>query len=72
MKGDFLMCAIGSDVRGFLHNKGVVVSEALVPFGQAKPFQGGCDRFGGQLTSFCSVRTWVERLPSGVFATRWK
>jgi hypothetical protein len=37
------MCGIGSEARGFLHNKGAVVSEALVPFGPARPFQGGCD-----------------------------
>ena len=47
MRADFLMCGIGSDARGFLHNKRAVVSEALVPFGQARPFQGGCDRSGG-------------------------
>jgi hypothetical protein len=28
-------------------NKGTVVSEALVPFGQARPFQTGSDRSGG-------------------------
>jgi hypothetical protein len=32
MRGDFLMCAIGSDARDFLHNKGAVVSEALLFF----------------------------------------
>ena len=42
-RADFLMCGIGSEARGFLHNKGAVVSEALVPFGPARPFQGGCD-----------------------------
>jgi hypothetical protein len=47
MRANFLMCGIGSDGRGFLHNKGAVVSEALVPFGQARPFPGGCDRSGG-------------------------
>jgi hypothetical protein len=41
MRADFLMCGKGSDARGFLHDKGAVVSEALVPFGQARPFQGG-------------------------------
>jgi hypothetical protein len=30
MRADFLMCGIGSDARGFLHNKRAVVSEALV------------------------------------------
>jgi hypothetical protein len=29
------MCGIGSDGHGFLYDKGVVVSEALAPFGQA-------------------------------------
>jgi len=47
MKADFLMRRIGSDAHGFLYNKGAAVSEALVPFGQARPFQGGCDRSGG-------------------------
>jgi hypothetical protein len=47
MRADFFMCGIGSDARGFLHDKGAVVSEAQVPFGQARPFQGGCDRSGG-------------------------
>jgi hypothetical protein len=47
MRADFLLCGMGSDARGFLHDKGAVVSEALVPFGQARPFQGGCDRSGG-------------------------
>jgi hypothetical protein len=47
MKADFLMRQIGSDARGFLYNKGAAVSEVLVPFGQARPFQGGCDRSGG-------------------------
>jgi hypothetical protein len=37
------MSGIGSDARGFLR----VVSDALVPFGQARSFQGGCDRFRG-------------------------
>ena len=32
------MTGIESDARGFLHNKRVVVIEALVPFGQARPF----------------------------------
>jgi hypothetical protein len=35
MRADFVMCGIGSDARAFLHNKGAVVSKALVPFGQA-------------------------------------
>ena len=30
MRADFLMCGIGSDARGFLHNKRAVVSEALL------------------------------------------
>jgi hypothetical protein len=30
--------------------KGALVSEALVPFGQARPFQGGCDRSGEALS----------------------
>jgi hypothetical protein len=47
MRADFLMCGIGSEARGFLNNKGAVVSEALVPFEQARRFQGGCDRSGG-------------------------
>jgi hypothetical protein len=47
MRANFLMCGIGSDGRGFLHNKGAVVSEALVPFGQARPFQTAYDRSGG-------------------------
>ena len=47
MRADFLMCGIGSDACGFLFNKGAVVSEALIPFGQARPFQGGCGRSGG-------------------------
>jgi hypothetical protein len=34
-ESDFLMCGIGSVARGSLNNKGAVVSEALVPFGQA-------------------------------------
>jgi hypothetical protein len=46
-RADFLMCGIGNDARGFLHNKGGVVTEALVAFGQARTFQGGCDRSGG-------------------------
>jgi hypothetical protein len=41
------MCGIGSDARGFLYNEGAVVSETLVPFGQARSFQGECDRSGG-------------------------
>ena len=41
MRSDFLVCGIGNDARGFLHNKGAVVSEAVVLFGQARPFQGG-------------------------------
>jgi hypothetical protein len=32
-----------SDACGFLYSKGAVVAEALVPFGQARPFQGGCE-----------------------------
>jgi hypothetical protein len=40
------MSGIGSDARGFLYHQEAVVSEALVPFGQARPFQGGCDRSG--------------------------
>jgi hypothetical protein len=47
MRAEFPLCGIGSDARGFLCNKGAVISEALVPFGQARPFQGGCDRSGG-------------------------
>jgi hypothetical protein len=47
MRTDFLMCGIGSDARGFLYNEGAVVSETLVPFGQARSFQGECDRSGG-------------------------
>ena len=35
MRANFLMCGIGSEVHGFLNNKGTVVSEAPVPFGQA-------------------------------------
>jgi hypothetical protein len=35
MRADLLMCGIGSDAHGFLNNKGMVVSEALDPFGQA-------------------------------------
>ena len=35
------MCGIGSDACGFLYNKGAVVTEALVPFGQARPFPEG-------------------------------
>jgi hypothetical protein len=42
-----LMCGIGNDAGGFLFKKGAVISEALVPFGQAQPFQGGYDRSGG-------------------------
>jgi hypothetical protein len=30
------MCRIGSDGRSFLYNRAAVVSEALVPFGQAR------------------------------------
>ena len=35
------MSGIGSDTRGFLHNKRVVASEALVPFGRGRPFEKG-------------------------------
>ena len=35
------MCAIGSDARGFLHNKGAVISEALVPLDKRDLFQEG-------------------------------
>jgi hypothetical protein len=38
MRADFLICGIGSDARGFLHNQGAVVSEALVPFGTSETF----------------------------------
>ena len=41
MRADFLMCEIGSDTRVFLHDKRAVVSEALAPFGQARPFKEG-------------------------------
>jgi hypothetical protein len=47
MRAEFPVCGIGSGARGFLCNKGAVISEALVPFGQARPFQGGCDRSVG-------------------------
>jgi hypothetical protein len=39
MRADFLVCGIGSDATGFLHNKGAVIIEALVPFGQARLFR---------------------------------
>jgi hypothetical protein len=35
-ESDFLMCGIGSDGPSFLYNKGKVVSEPLVSFGQAR------------------------------------
>jgi len=35
------------DACGFLYSKGAIVTEALVPFGQARPVQGGWDRSGG-------------------------
>jgi hypothetical protein len=47
IRADFLRCGIGSYARGFPYNIGALVSDALVPFGQARLFQGGCDRSGG-------------------------
>ena len=35
------MCGIGSDARGFLQNKGAVVSEALVPLDKRDLFKEG-------------------------------
>jgi hypothetical protein len=41
MRADLLMCGIGSDARDFLHNKGAVVSEALVPLDKRDLFKEG-------------------------------
>ena len=48
VRADFLMCGIGNEAYGFLTPpKGAIVSEALVPFGQARPFQTAYGRSGG-------------------------
>ncbi len=71
-----LHARIGTDARGFLHNEGAVVSEALVPFGQVRLSKEGAialeslgettngDADGVLMNPACQLPKFLEAQPT--------